>query len=205
MGFVPARFPICCRTLVWKKYATCRCVQSKCIANCNAHNESQEGIIARLQRNQAEDEELSDIWDRAINNQAKGYVIKNGLLHKELNGDTLIVVPKLMQNTIIRQAHERGHFGPDKTEKLLKMNYWFKGMRSKVEKIIRNCISCILAERKHDKQEGCLHPIPKSESPLDTYHVDHLGPLPSTKKKYRHFILIFKNSNVVCIVFAACL
>ncbi|XP_029158483.1 uncharacterized protein LOC114930814, partial [Nylanderia fulva] len=37
------------------------------------------------------------------------------------------------------------------------MNYWFKGMRSKIEKIVRNCISCILAERKSGKQEGCLH------------------------------------------------
>lgn len=87
--------------------------------------ECQEGIIARLQRNQAENEELSDIRDQAINNQAEGYVIKNRLLHKELNGDTLIV-PKLMQNNIIRQAHERGYFGPNKTaedELLLKRHY----------------------------------------------------------------------------------
>ncbi|KMQ88847.1 retrotransposable element tf2 protein type 2 [Lasius niger] len=85
--------------------------------------ESQEGILARLQKNQADDEELSSIRDRAMNNLAEGFVIKNGLLHKELNGDTLIVIPRLMQNSIIRQTHERGHFGPDKTEKLLKMNY----------------------------------------------------------------------------------
>lgn len=95
-----------------------------------------------------------------------------------------------MQNNIIRQAHECGHFGLNKTEKLLKMNYWFKRMPSKIEKIIRNCISCILAEKKSGKQEGCLHPISKDESPLDTYHVDHLGPLPPIKKKYRHLFVV---------------
>ncbi|KAG5863402.1 hypothetical protein JTB14_004284 [Gonioctena quinquepunctata] len=33
-----------------------------------------------------------------------------------------------------------------------------------------------------------LHPIPKQEGPLHTYHVDHLGPMPSTNKNY-HYIL----------------
>lgn len=82
------------------------------------------------------------------------------------------------------------------------MNYWFKGMRSKIEKIIRNCISCILAEKKSGKQEGCLHPISKGESPLDTYHVDHLDPLPSTKKKYRHLFVVvdFGRFYVICLV-----
>lgn len=133
---------------------------------------------------------MSSITDRAINNQAKGFVIKNGLLYKELNRDMLIVIPRLMQNNIIRQTHERGHFDPDKTEKLLKVNYWFKGMRMKIEKVIRNCVNCILAERKSGKQEGYLHPIPKGENPFDSYHVDHLGPLPSTKKKYRHLFVV---------------
>lgn len=50
-------------------------------------------------------------------------------------------------------------------------------MRAKVEKVVRNCINCMLAERKQGKQEGFLHPIEKGELPLDTYHVDHLGPV----------------------------
>lgn len=152
--------------------------------------ECQDSILARLQKSQAEDEELTHIRNQAMDNQAEGYVMKNGLLYKELNGDTLIVAPTLMQNSIIQQTHERGHFGPDKTEKLLRINYWFKGMRNKIEKVIQNCINCILAERKSGKLEGYLHPIPKGEIPFDTYHVDHLGPLPSTKKKYRHLLVV---------------
>jgi len=35
-----------------------------------------------------------------------------------------------------------------------------------------------------------LNPIAKGEIPFDTYHIDHLGPLPSTKKSYNHIFLV---------------
>lgn len=95
-----------------------------------------------------------------------------------------------MQSQIIRQAHENGHFSVDKTEKLIKKNYWFVGMREKIEKVLRNCLDCILAERKQGNQEGLLKPIPKGEIPLDMYHVDHVGPLHSTRKSYRHIFVV---------------
>jgi len=94
-----------------------------------------------------------------------------------------------MQIPIIRQIHERGHFGSTKTEQLLKTDYWFKNIRPKVEKVIQNCLACIMAMKKTGKLEGFLHPIAK-EAPLDTYHIDHLGPLPSTHKKYQYIFAV---------------
>jgi len=85
--------------------------------------ECPEGIIAKLYKNQVKDDELATLKKRIDDNQADGYLIKNGLIYKEVNGDALIVVPKLMQYGLIRQVHERGHFGPDKTQKLLLMDY----------------------------------------------------------------------------------
>jgi len=105
--------------------------------------------------------EISNIRKQVNENQNQEYVVKNGLLCRKLNGDALIVVPKLMQNSIIKQAHERGHFSSDKTEKLIKVNYWFKGMCKKIEKVIQNCINCVLAEKKSGKREV---PIPKGEN-----------------------------------------
>lgn len=51
---------------------------------------------------------------------------------------------------------------------------------------IANCVSCILGGKKEGKKEGMLHPINKSDVPLHRYHVDHLGPLASTNKNYKH-------------------
>jgi len=151
--------------------------------------ECEDGMVARLRRNQAADEELKNIWKEIEKGQAKGYVIINGLICKEIDDETPIVVPTLMQIPIIRQVHERGHFACAKTEQLLKADYWFKDMHSKVEKAIQNCITCIMATKKTGKQEGLLHPINK-EIPLDTYHIDHLGPMQTTQKKYQYIFAV---------------
>jgi len=32
--------------------------------------------------------------------------------------------------------------------------------------------------------------IEKGEFPLDTFHIDHLGPLPTTKKSYKYIFAV---------------
>ncbi|KAG5325021.1 POL3 protein, partial [Pseudoatta argentina] len=54
------------------------------------------------------------------------------------DGDLLLVIPKSMQVDIIKQTHERGHFGVRKTEQLLKREFWFSEMRKKIDKVIKN-------------------------------------------------------------------
>lgn len=152
--------------------------------------ECPDSILARLRKNQMNDSELKDVIEQTKKKSSEEYIITNGLLYKNMNGNALLVVPKMMQHDVICQAHNRGHFGPDKTKKLLKENYWFQRMRTKIERVIDNCTSCILAEKKSGKMEGWLHPIDKGERPFDTYHLDYLGPLPSTKKKYHHILVI---------------
>nr|XP_046491899.1 uncharacterized protein LOC124223711 [Neodiprion pinetum] len=100
------------------------------------------------------------------------------------------VLPKAMQTQVVKQAHERGHFGVTKTEAFVKQDFWFKGLREKVEHVIANCLDCILAERKMGKQEGYLKPLDKGDTPLDTYHIDHVGPMTVTKKRYVHIFVV---------------
>ena len=49
-------------------------------------------------------------------------------------------------------------------------------------------MSRILGKKKYGKKEGFLHPIPKGDVPFDTMHMDHIGPLPSTNKSYKHLL-----------------
>jgi len=153
-------------------------------------NESNDSLIARFMKAQNTDQDLQKIIKLAKLNKADGYIMRNNLLYRDDNDELLIVVPKALQTSIIQKAHEQGHFSVNKTELLLRKDYWFKGMQQKIKKIVSNCINCILAERKQGKQEGLLNVISKGEVPLDTYHVDHLGPLPSTKKNYRHIFIV---------------
>lgn len=116
--------------------------------------------------------------------------LQNNILYRKFNDDLLLVIPKTMQYDIIKQTHDKGHFSVGKMERLLKKEFWFSRMRDKVEKTVRNCIPCILAERKHGKSEGLLHNIGKGDTPLDTYHVDHIEPIPSTRKNYAHLLVV---------------
>lgn len=153
-------------------------------------NECKDSIMSRLICAQKSDKELCKIVDDAEHNKVTGYTLRNGLLCREVNGDILIVVPKLMQSTVVRQAHERGHFGVNKTEAILREDFWFKGMRQKIEQVLKSCLNCILAERKQGKPEGLLHSIGKGDVPLDTFHIDHVGPMTATKKKYQYILVV---------------
>ncbi|MCO6516465.1 MAG: hypothetical protein J6586_08215 [Snodgrassella sp.] len=111
-------------------------------------DEDERGIVVRLREAQLREDDLRQIRDDIKQYEADGYVLRNELLYREVEDTPLLVVPKSMQTQVVRRAHERGHFGVTKTEALVKRDYWFRGMREKVERVVRSCIDCILAERK---------------------------------------------------------
>ena len=152
--------------------------------------EKKDGLISQIQAAQEEDTELQKIIEAVKDDKSEDFTLKRGVLYREKNGDIQLVVPKVMQHEIIKQAHDRGHFGVRKTEHAIQQEFWFPGIRTKIEKHIESCIKCILAEKKHGKAEGFLNLIDKGAKPLDTYHIDHLGPLPSTKKRYNHIFVV---------------
>lgn len=152
--------------------------------------ESDDSVTMRLAKAQRDDEYLKPIFEALKYGSYSDFVLRNGVLYKQHDDDVLIVVPKAMQREIIKQAHDKGHFAVRKVEQLLKKEFWFDHVREKTEKVIRNCVPCILSERKSGKQEGWLHNIPKGDSPLETYHIDHLGPMTNTKKGYAYLFVV---------------
>lgn len=73
---------------------------------------------------------------------------------------------------------------------IIQQDYYIPRLVDKLEAVMRNCVKCILAERKRGKREGFLRPIPKEDAPLLTYHIDHLGPMELTTKKYRYLFVV---------------
>jgi len=118
------------------------------IVQCNVIERQKDGLITRFKKAQEDDSDVKKISDQAKSDQFNDFTVKNGLLFKKVDGDVCIVVSKSMQSQIIRQAHERSHFSIAKTEALLRRDYWIPNVKTKIEKIIKNCIACILAEKK---------------------------------------------------------
>ena len=124
--------------------------------------ESEESIIITLKKAQVEHKNLQEIRDN-IEQYVISSVLKNDKLYKEVGDKMPVVVPKSMHMQVIRQAHERGHFGVNKIEAIVRKVLWFKGMRPKIEKVVLNCINCILG-KKYGKQESFLNTIDKGEN-----------------------------------------
>ncbi|GFU51508.1 transposon Tf2-6 polyprotein [Trichonephila clavipes] len=147
-------------------------------------------LIARLQRAQQEDENIQNLKSLIGTNNATDFFIKNEILYKYVDGRELIAAPRDMQTELIKLAHEKGHFSSAKTEEIVKREFFIPNLSKQVQNVIINCVSCILANKKCGKKEGFLNPIPKEDVPLSTYHVDFIGPLPSTNKRYQHILTI---------------
>lgn len=120
--------------------------------------------------------------------------IKDEIGYRKNKDDPLVIVPKDMRTRIVQAIHERGHYNIIKTEQLVRKDFWFREIRQTVEKVVMKCSVCKLAEKKRSRrasnQEELLNTTEKEESPLDTYHVLHLGPLPSTKKDHEFIFAV---------------
>lgn len=149
-----------------------------------------DSIAARLERAQEHDESIAPIKQILRQQGYKDYVLKHNIVYKGTEGQEKIVVPKGLQEEIIRRAHDIGHFGVKKTVDLLHREYFIPKIEKKTESVIGNCIQCILGGRKAGKAEGLLNPIPKEDTPLHSLHIDHVGPLNATTKNYKHLLVI---------------
>lgn len=149
-----------------------------------------ENLQIKIKRAQLEDDTLKPIFDVLKEKHYDDYLVRNEILYKYVQGLELLVVPQAMEEEVIKSTHENGHFGVKKVEEAIQREFFIPKMKEKVKKCIQNCVRCILAERKHGKHEGFLHPIDKGDVPLHTYHIDHIGPMMATTKMYKHLLVV---------------
>ncbi|GFW88879.1 transposon Tf2-6 polyprotein [Trichonephila clavipes] len=147
-------------------------------------------LTSKLKNAQEEDDNIQTLKSLLEKQGSEEFFERNGILYKYLNGRELIVTPKAMQAELIKLIHENGHFSVGKTEEIVKQEFFIPNLSNVVKKVIINCVPCILANKKTGKKEGFLNPISKESIPLSTYHVDFIGPLPSTNKSYQRIFTV---------------
>lgn len=93
-----------------------------------------------------------------------------------------IVVPKVMQQTIIELYHDSclaGHSGITATIDRLKEDYFFERMSVLVTEYVKSCTACQKRKiTKHTKMLVTAMPIPSK--PFEVFQIDLYGPLPTT-------------------------
>ncbi|GFY65859.1 transposon Tf2-9 polyprotein [Trichonephila inaurata madagascariensis] len=147
-------------------------------------------LTSKLKKAQEEDDSIQTLKSLLEQQKSEEFFERNGILYKYLNGRELIVTPKAMEAELIKLIRENGHFSVAKTEEIVKQEFFIPNLTNVVKKVIVNCVRCIFANKKTGKKEGFLNPISKVNIPLSTYHVDFVGPLPSTNKSYQHVLTV---------------
>lgn len=149
-----------------------------------------QSLTYQIERAQENDEHIMTIKELLQKGPYKEYVLQNRLVCKYANSLYQIVVPRQMEIPIIMKAHQQGHFKQQKLETIIKKEFFIPNLAGKIKEVVENCVECILCDRKEGKKEGFLHPISKEPVPLNTFHLDHLGPMQSTNKNYAHILAI---------------
>lgn len=150
----------------------------------------EDGVRGQIKARQAADEKCQNIINNLnTNGSFKDFQFNRGVLYWFKDGRYLVVVPQSMQTQILRKVHELGHKSVRRMMETTNHDYYIDSLESKCKKIVSNCVDCILASRKAGHQEGWMSPIDVG-TPLSTYHVDHLGPLPSTIKAYKYLFVV---------------
>lgn len=119
------------------------------------------------------------------------YKISNERLYKKtLHGDRLLV-PCNARWKLLQKYHDNmGHNGLKKCDTAIKEKFWFPKMTKFIRKYVTSCLDCAFRKGHYGKLEGKLNPIPKPEVPMDTLHIDHLGPFPKSSKRNQYILVI---------------
>lgn len=75
-------------------------------------------------------------------------------------------------------------------------------MRAKISEYIKSCLKCVQFSPFSGKPEGELHNIPKGNVPFNVIHIDHYGPLPLTRNKFKHIFLVVDGFTKFCKLYA---
>jgi hypothetical protein len=99
-----------------------------------------------------------------------------------------LIVPDVenLRTELIREAHDQistAHPGRDKTYRLLRPRYYWRGMRADIERFVRNCHPCRRADAPRDKTPGMLHPLPIPDHPWQHVTMDFKS-MPKDKHGY---------------------
>lgn len=124
----------------------------------------------------------------------KDYKVEEGRIFRKVGDSNKWVVPSSIKWRVVRDAHdEMGHYGEEKTLKILQRYYWFPRMKQYVKKYLKSCVECAYHKIPGGKREGELHNIPRVPVPFYVVHMDHLGPFPEGSGKNKYILAYIDN------------
>lgn len=128
------------------------------------------------------DPEFSEVWEHCRAAPTLGYSMQEEFLFK----GNIICVPRCsLRDAIILESHQgalAGHFGRDKTLKLVQERFYWPKMAADVARIIDRCRVCHIA-KTHHSNAGLYTPLPVPDGPWEDVSLDFVVGLPRTQRQ----------------------
>lgn len=136
------------------------------------------------------------------------FTLQDGFLFK---GNRICVQESSLRLRVIRELHQEGHVGREKTLQLVTTSYFFTTLRRDVERFVERCRSCQLAKGRASNA-GLYLPLPVPTQPWTDVRMDFVLGLPWTQRgndsifvvvdrflKMAHFIACKKTTYAVSV------
>ena len=125
---------------------------------------------------------LFALWDQLV---LKDDVLYRHFVSADGTQDHLQLVPKLLQEKLLKQIHDDGHLGQEKTLSRVKQRFYWSGHYNDVKNWCNTCVTC--ATRK-----AVLQTV-QAGYPLQMVAVDILGPLPESEAGNSYLLIAGDN------------
>ena len=89
-----------------------------------------------------------------------------------------VYIPSHLQQQVIAEYHELGHFGVDKVFQAIKEKYYWPNLYKQIQKYTDQCVTCKVRNMTANKAPLCETSIPLQ--PMATVQLDLSGPYPQT-------------------------
>ena len=130
-------------------------------------------VLREANRATREDPRQAAAWELAAQSDEGPWRVEDGLLTWEGRllvpdtGEWRAKLLKLVHNTPVT-----AHPGKNKTRKLVRQRFYWKGMSSDVDRYVANCKTCRRTSTPRDKTPGMLHPLPVPDRPWQHISMD---------------------------------
>ncbi len=158
-----------------------------------------DALMTEVVRAQKDDKELSKIRTLLRNGGGDAHHLpRNYSMNADvLRWDGVMVI--LAQGyakiklDILRSRHDSvaaGHCGRDKTYRLVRWDYYWRGMTDYVNRYVNKCHKCARNKTKRHLKYGKLLPLPIPERPFASLSMDHIVKLPKSGAQGYNCILV---------------
>ena len=98
------------------------------------------------------------------------------------------VVPPSQRSEFLEMGHGSAHMGVERKYELIRVNAYWPGLQTDVQKFVTTCERCQLSKSSVNRNKAPLQSI-FTARPMETWAMDIMGPLPCSASGYRYILV----------------